>query len=715
MARTTQLISNFGSGEVSPRLRGRVDQERYQNSCRIMENMLTTVLGPAVRRPGTRFVSEVKNQASRTAALPFEFNVEQAYIIEMGDLYFRFYKDKARIESPPGTPVEVVTPYAQANLFDANGVLQVQYAQSADVLYLVHGKYPPQKLGRLSHTSWTMTEIDFQDGPYLDENSDVALTLTPSAVSGAITVTATGHAPFAATDVGRLLRIGHLADNWLPLTAYAAGDIRHNLGNVFECKVAGTSGAAATGGPNDISDYVSDGTVSWRWKNAWGMQWGWAKITGFTSSTVVSATVKGNFAAATASYAWRLGAWSDTTGWPVAVSFHEEALWFATGQRLDRSHVADFENFAPGVEDDEARTYVLAADQVNAIQWMRSLDVLLLGSKGGEWSFETEPNLRARRQTLRGGLPLSVAISNEVLFVQRQGRKLYQMIFSDQIAGYGVSDLTLVAEHITLSGIVSMAYQQEPWSILWAVRADGQLIGLTYLRSEQVIGWHRHPMVNGFVESVSVIPGPDGDELWMVVRRTINGAVKRYMEVLEPPLPDDGLQADAWYVDSGLKYVGAPTSTLSGLDHLEGESVQILGDGAVHPARTVSAGAVTLDAPVSKAIAGLGYVSVLAPQPPEGVGVEGSTMGKINRVANVVMRLDRSLGGKIGRSLSKLQTVPLRSAGDVMDAPPPLFTGDYKLVFPGDYGSQADVYIVQDLPLPWTVLCLSYQMRYNEG
>ena len=715
MPRLTSLISNFSSGEVSPRMRGRSDQARYQNACRVMENMVTTILGPSARRPGSRFVAEVKTSASRTESIPFEFNVEQTYVIEIGNLYMRFYKDKFRIESPPGTPVEIAAPWAQADLFGADGAHLLGYTQSADVLYLVHAKYPPHKLSRLSHTSWTLTRIAFQDGPWLEENFTIAQTMTPSATTGAITLTATGHAPFVATDIGRLVRVGHPAANWVALTAYVAGDIRQNLGNIFECMVAGTSGAASTGGPNDISDYINDGTVQWRWRNADGTQWGWAEITGFTSSTVVSATVKGRFAAATASFQWRLGAWSDTTGWPAAVSFHEEGLWFAKDQRLDRSGVGDFENMAPGVEDDQAKTYVLASDQVNAIQWMRSLDSLLLGTRGSEWSFSPEPDLRARRETLRGSRGLSAVISNQVLFVQRNGRKLYQMSHQYRDDPYGVTDLTQLADHVTLSGIVDIAFQQEPWSILWCARADGQLIGLTYLREEEVIGWHRHPMSNGFVESVCVIAGPSGDELWMIVRRIINGVTKRYMEVLEPPLGDDGLLADAWYVDSGLKYDGAPTSTLSGLDHLEGQTVSILADGEARPTAVVTGGAVSLAKPASKAIVGLGYRSILEPLPPEGPGAEGTTVGKKGRVAQLLVRLDRSLGGKIGRSLTGLQEIPARKASDPMDAPPPLFTGDHKLVFPGDYSSQQEVFIVQDLPLPWTVICLTYEMRVSDG
>jgi hypothetical protein len=668
MARVNHIVTTFNAGELTPRLDGRVDLDFYRSGCRALENMIPLPQGPATRRPGSRFIAEVKDSAKRTALLPFEFSSLQAYEIEVGDQYFRFYRDKARIESPPGTPVEIATPYQLADLFDADGRLRLKITQSADVLYLCHPNYAPRKLSRTAHTSWTLSLVTFLDGPYLDENVDATRTLTPSATTGSITIAATGHAPFAASDVGRLVRIKH------------------------------------------------------------GTTWGHAEITAFTSSTQVSATVKTAFGGTTAQPAWRLGLYSATTGYPAAVTFHDQRLVFAGAavrpQRFDGSKVGDFENFAPGTTDSDPIAYSIDSNQVNGIRWLSSTRDLLIGTLGGEFRARgdtesaplTPTNVSVKRQTAHGSSDMPpIEAYSSVLFVQRQNRKLRELAYTIEAEGYRAPDMTIRADHIMRDGVISLAYQQEPWSIVWACRKDGTLLGFTYQRDESVTAWHRHPMAGAVVEAVSVIPGAGFDQLWMVVRRTINGVSRRYIEVLEDPLQDDQAASEAVYVDCALSYAGAAVTSISGLGHLEGELVSIWTDRGVHPRRTVNGGQVSLDFAVTRAAIGLPATWRLWPMRFEAGAQAGAAQGQTKRVDQVVVRLYRSTGVRIGRDELTLDEVPIRTAEDLLGAAPQLISGDRKINFNGRYDTDGSVLLQGSDPGPVTVVAMIPRVTTNEG
>jgi hypothetical protein len=664
MPRAAPIQTNFTAGELSPRLKGRVDLSKYYNGVQTLENMVIHPHGGASRRSGTRYVAEVKTSSKKVRLVPFEFSTIQAYILEFGDLYIRIYKDEGRIESPPGTPVEVTTPYTESDLAG------IKFAQSADTMYLVHPSHAPRKLTRTSHTSWTLTVVDFIKGPFLAENEGGGKELTPSAVSGNITITATGHSPFAATDINRLVYIRH--------------------------------------------------TGSWP-------SGGYARITSFISSTQVNATVKENFQVDSAATTWRLGSWSGTTGWPESVAFYEERLFFGGNsnqpQTLWGSMTGDFENFTEGTLDSNAVTFTIATDRVNAIRWLSPGRVLVLGTIGGEFIMQagaqdeviTPTNINIRRHTNRGcANVLPVRIGHVVLYLQRAARKLRELVFDFQSDGFVAPDLTLLAEHVSEGGIIEMAYAQEPDSVLWCARADGTLLGMTYERDQEVVGWHRHILGGSFasgqaaVESIAVIPSPneDHDQLWLVAKRTVNGVTKRYIEFMEEAFPSDGAQTDAFFVDSGLTYNGAAATTISGLDHLEGESVQILADGAVHPDKTVLSGQITLEKAASVAHIGCGFVSRVQTLPFEAGSADGTAQGKTKRVHEAIIRFWNTVGAKVGPDTNTLDVVPFRGGSDAMGAPPALFTGDKRVKFPAGYEKVARVMVFQEQPLPMTVLAV---------
>ena len=485
MARGAAQLSNFTAGELSPRLDGRNDLAKYSAGCQTVENMVIYPHGAAARRPGTQYVAEVKSSAAKTRLIPFEFSTTQTYILELGNEYIRFYRDNGQILSG-GSAYEISSPYLTAELFD------IKFAQSADVMYITHPSHKTRKLSRTGHTSWTLAEVDFVNGPYLDTNSSTT-TITASAhtVGTGRTFTASA-STFVSTDVGRLVRFRD----------------------------------------------------------------GYANITGFTSATVVTVEILKDTGSTSGSTDWSLGAFSSTTGHPSCVSFFEQRLVFAATlnnpQTVYFSKSGDYENMDANiggtVADDDAIIYTIASNQVNAIRFMAAGRTLIIGTAGGEFTVSgggdndavTPTNIMIKKQSNHGAANTdAIAVANATLFLQRAKRKIRELAYNFDVDGYTAPDLTILAEHITEGGIVEMAYQEEPLAIIWCVRGDGELVALTYQREQEVVAWHRHVFGGAFgtgkavCESVAVIPTEDSEyELYMIIKRTINGATKRYVEFL---------------------------------------------------------------------------------------------------------------------------------------------------------------------------------------
>ena len=733
MPRTTLAITSFVSGELGSKLDGRTDFEKYRTGCKTLQNFIVHPQGAATRRVGTQFISEVKTSANKTRLIPFEFSTTQTYILEFGNEYIRFYKDKGQILSGV-SPYEISTPYLTSQLFE------IKFAQSADVLFICHPSHAVRKLSRTGHTNFTLTELDFNNGPYIDENQ-TATTLTPSATTGSITVTASANT-FVSTDVGRIIKL----------------------------------------------------------------QGGYVKITAFTSATQVTALVKSDLTATTAVTAWSLGAFSDTTGHPSCVSFFEQRLVFA-GTNLEPQTVyfsksGDYENFTAGTIADDAMIYTIASNDVNRVRYLKAQRTLIVGTTGGEFTVSadgtgaslTPTNVTIKRQSAYGTADTdALTAGNAIIFLQKAKRKIRELAYNFDVDGYVAPDLTILNDAITNSGVNEFCYQQEPSSIIWAVRDDGVLIGLTYQRSENVVAWHKHLLggsfgsqTNGIVESAATISGVlDEDELWVIVKRTINGSTKRYVECFSDFDFDELDSSSFKFVDSFLTYAGATTTlngsinnsastitltdassftasgviiidserisysgksvndltgcvrgfnstvavahttgatvkqvanTLSGLTHLEGQSVGILGDGATHADKTVTSGAITLDRYVNKAVVGLNYSSVLQTMRIEGGAEEGTSQGKTKRISKVVLRLFETVGVKVGPDLNNLETVPFRKSSDPLDTPVSTFlAGDKEIEFRDDYNTDGFVFVKQDQALPCSVLAIYPTVVTSDG
>ena len=906
-----QLLSipSFTAGELSSSMEGRTDFAKYFNGATNIENFVVLPHGPITRRPGTYFVSEIKTSSAKTRLIPFTFSTEQTYVLEFGNTYIRFFKDDGQItegnkvisaitKANPGVVTATSHGYSNGDFVNISGVVgmtevnnktfkvankatntfqltdidgtnvnttnfttyssggiankiyqittefttaqifDLKFAQSADVMYITHPNHEASKLSRTGHTSWSLDEVDFETkGPYLDANTTTT-TITPQQTAAASGKTLTlsavtgvnGGVGWLATDVGRIVKFNG----------------------------------------------------------------GTAKITARTNATVAVATIVDAFTNTNATASFQLGSFSDTTGHPSCVSFFEQRLVFAATsdqpQTMFFSKSGDYENMTSGT-DAERLFYTIASNQVNAIKSLKATRTLICMTTGGEYSVSagnssaiTPTNISIVKQSNYGSAGVdALSIGNATIFLQRAKRKIRELAYNFDTDGYVAPDLTILADHISETGIVQMDYQQEPYSIVWAARTDGVLSGLTYNRLENVVAWHRHIIggksdttkniiqqqisftsnttivstsnntitlsshglstgdpvyyyaasnvigglnisslyytirtdantiklattaanatagtaisftsapssdttqyiyqgvnvssnfiysaAHGFttgdifyydntgtaigglaentkyyvekidnnqfklysnktlttvvditsahtseqtdnilthakVESVAVIDGDgDEDQVWVIVQRWINGAVRRYVEYFTPFDFNEDLYA-FHYLDSGLSYVGGDTTSLTGLDHLEGEVVDIIGEGSTQTAKTVASGAITLSTATEQAKVGLLYSSDLQTMRLD-EGYTETTQTKTKRIYDLSVRFQNTVGASVGPNAATLTAIDFRASGSAMNLPIPLFTGDKSIEFDTGYGTEGLVYIQQPQALPMTIL-----------
>ncbi len=762
----------FTAGEWSPRLYGQFDQKKYNTAAAQLQNLLIQTHGPIVRRPGTIFIAETKifTPSKKVRLIPFEFSSIQAYILEFGDLYIRFYKDQGQIYDG-AVPYEITSPYLATELAFLWSI------QSADTMYLTHGSHRPNKLTRTGHIIWTFNNIIFVDGPYLKENT-TAITLQPSATTGNITITAVpvagaekvvdgdfavaapwiygagwAHdgANFEADHTAGAGNIAPLEQNIsavadktylvvftiknrttgsvIPSVGGVNGPTRGADGTYSQTITTATTGnlkfsptADFNGSIDDVSvketsgvtDIFQFGHVGSYWRIKDGGTWGYVEITSIVDNLHANATVKKTLGGVAAVTTWREGAWSGVRGYPSCCTFHEERLIFGgtsyQPQTLWGSKSADFENFTPEdtITDAGPFTYTLASDQMNVLRWLISARLLMAGTMSGEWKISgssvntpiTPTDISARKDTSYGSNEVSpLSIGNIVMFIQKYGRKVRELTYSYADDSYVAPDMAILNEHITKGGILETAYQKEPDQTLWAIRADGILLSMVYERPQEVVGWSPHP-TDGLWESVAVIPGLTQDEVWLACNRTVGGVTKRYVELMQPlDWGDD--QKDCFFVDCGLTYDAGPATTFH-LDHLIGKTVAVLANGATHPDCLVSgAGTITLNRSASVVQAGLPYTPQFKNLRPEVKTQTGTIQALTKQINQIVLRLRDTLGIQIGPDEDNLFDVYFREVADDMDAPPPLFTGDYPIEYPGGYDKEGQFIIRQNQPLPF--------------
>lgn len=843
MARVATAFSNFTAGELSPRLDGRTDIKKYFNGCKTLTNMIVHPHGSVARRPGTKFVMDTKTMDESVRLIPFEFNTEQAYVIELGSQYMRFYKDNAIIVNTSTSSISsitkaspaVVTTSGNHNLSTGDAIVLGSVAGMTEVNNIQF------KVVVVNATTLQLKTTD-------DDNFNTSNFST-------------------YTSGGTVFSIYEIS------TPYGESDLQ-------QIKFAQSADLMYLTHPSYPVQKLSR--------------------TGHTNWTLAAVSITGSPSPALN---------TSSGNYPSVVSFFEQRLVFANTnnnpQSLWFSKSNDYENFTTGTNADDAMIFTIASNQVNSIRYLSASRSLIVGTVGGEFLVTgsdtvdglSPTNINIRRQATYGSADVSaVPVGNVTLFLQRAKRKIRELVYNYDSDNYVAPDLTILSEHVTESNVKELAYQQEPHSIVWTLREDGILSGMTYQRTENVVAWHKHifggrsntgkstnvktvsftanstnvnttnntitltnhqfnvadgvsyyatsnkiggiehdrfyyvipvdsntiklaltpddaisavgidlqsapntdttqyfylgvnisndtflsgghgfgvgdfvylyagsqSVLGGFnttskyyvdpldndvfklasdeelnnyvkissvptssttyfwlthakVESIAVIPS-DGaeDVLYLVINRFINGSTRRYVEYLTAYDYGDK-QADGFFVDSGLSYVGNKTNTLSGSFHLEGETIDATTDGSAHPQITISNARASLQNSAKKIKLGFNYESVLQTMRVEVQAEDGTAQGKIKRIHDVTIRLFKTLGVEIGGSLTSMERIPFRDSSMPMTQSVKLFTGDKDAEFRGDYDKEGYVYVRQNLPLPLTVLAIYPRLNIFDG
>lgn len=688
----TQNVLN--GGEISPLLRGRVDQPRYNTGAREMLNMVPMPQGGATRRPGTRYLGTAKSQTSRL--VPFVFSETQGRILEFGDKTMRVWLPDGRLVSSGSEPYVVSTPFAASDL------RAVRFAQSADVVYFAHPSYSPCKLSRYSDNDWRWTTLTFMPSiaapqqpalQILDKRADDDKPKNPSRTDYSYLVTAidgeTGEessaSPAATIEAEALNSVDyHIRITWPAVSGASEYRIYKKKTGVF-----GFIGRAS-----------KDDTI--------------------TATTTLQYYDDKNIGADTEDTPIEhKNPFEGSGNYPSQVFFHQQRLGFAaTANRpitFWLSRTGDFESMASSVppKDDDAIEVTLAATQANRIVWLQpDRNALAFGTEGSEWTLQssegvvlTPSTVSFQLQTTNGGegTVSALSVGGGVLYVQRGSGAVREFAYNYSADKYLGQDLTILARHIIKDrDITAWAYQQEPYSTLWCVLSDGTFAGLTYMKEQDVIGWHRHT-TDGSILDVAVIPGTPDDQVWFLVRRTAGVFIER----LESFFDSDNLD-DAFFLDSALHYSGEAADTFSGLGHLSGRTVQVFADGGTIDGLTVSAGGeLKLKSPAKSVHIGLPYTSRVIPNLPEVQTQQGWTLMHNRKISAVRVRTYRSMSFLAGIAGNLSPIVDRHIKGGAFSVRPFFSDGtDLNMETCGGWSSESPLVFEVSSATPLTILAI---------
>jgi hypothetical protein len=607
----------------------------------------------------------------------------------------------------PGTGDTTITPVTTQGTvipspYSSAEVDELQFAQSNDFLFIAHKDHRPAQLTRTSDTQWAFDDVDFIDGPYLDENVIDTDTITTTARS-------LGDRTSLTLSDAAIINDG---DGWKST----------DIGRIVRFK--------STGGSNDIPGYV--------------------EIDDIQSPTVAAGKILQQvYGAVGAKYKWRLGAWYQGN-YPRAVSFAEQRLCFGgepdAPNFITTSNTGKFNVMRPTalnheatVEDTHSLRVAIADNHLQTVLWLSNARTLLAGSESAVFAIRASvdgeafapTNINAVKVAAIGSDAVQpVSVADRVVFPTRNGQGLRGMVADSQDAENSVpDDVAILARHVfgRIERIEEIAYQFDRRSVVWMVRSDGVLLGCTYVPEQQVFAWHQHKLGGSFdggdavVESVGVAQagGTGHDRVWLVVKRTVGSTTVRHVEFFEDEWTD-GVATSQRYVDSHpAAYSGAATTQFGGFAHLVGETVQVLGDGAVLEDAVVEEapagyGRIVTDREYTDLVAGYGYTSTFESLPLEIPDQRGTSMGKAKRADHVVLRLWDSHTGEVAtigwdgepRSWSP---VIQRGAGDVHGSPVAPFTGDKSVNVEGESTMDLRIRIRQTQPVAFNLLAMTVE------
>ena len=759
MAKLDTIQTSFASGEWSSPLWGRSDLAQYASACAIVENWIIRPYGSIITAGGTEYINACKTGGTTSVVrvMPFVFSRTDAYVIEMGVGYFRFYNDGAVVTSNGSLPYEVAHTYAASEIND------IDFKQKNDVIWLTHDDNPVRRLIRTASNNWTLEDYDIIGGPFLTENTTLTIKLNPSGTNGTINITVSPTNSSLFTVSGATL--GHKNTYW-------------RIG------AASTTTDSTTG--LDVQGYV--------------------QLTNIVNSYTATATVIKILGSTTATSEWSEGAFSSVRGYPALVTFHKQRLTLArtdyepNGLWMSKPFVYD-DFGVNGGQDGDAIDIELASGEADDLKFLASGKSLHAGSYGGDFSISsgdgsplTPSNTNSAKETgwgAEGIIPQK--IGSFFYYVQRFGKKLREMSYDWVNDAFKSKDATILAPHVagtsSTGGFTELAYQQNPDSVLWCLSTNGTIATMTREVDQELIAWSRQT-TDGTYESICAIPSYDEnyDEIWVVVSRTINSSTVRYIERFKNHIPPSR-QDLCWNLHSALRYnaytayttttislsatsgtsvlvtsstasftssdvgqrirsidangatngelkITGYTSTtivlgnityafssstvaanswglsvdeISSLGHLEAKTVSVLADGGVDkPTKTVSNASITLAYNYFVVLVGLAYTPTLETLPQEKAAQRGTAQGKLQRINEITFKVNRSFTGfYVGWKAGEMDKFRLRDQTTLMGTPPSLTTGTLTPdVFRGGYERGAKVRIEVRDPLPVELLSI---------
>ena len=749
----------FSGGEFSPSLYSRVDVQKYSTGLKRLKNFIVQPHGGTSNRSGFQFLNKAKTPAKKTRVIPFEFSIDQSYVLEFGEYYVRFRRDGGLILTDLLAIFEVVTPYAEADL------AQIKYTQSADVLFLFHPNYPIKRLTRFQDNGWTLDDFPFTSGPFMPEKKTTTFTISTSGsypragflypgYSGGTLTVSTSSTFFFANIVGSQLRLNQYfqsatsahtftANTFVPpITTMCKGGWRLRTtgtwsGDIFVLKNnPGTSAGwtqvlnvkrSSTGEPNlDITGSEEElcvlGIIVDNFSGTCNVE---LTRDAFQSSGSVKVLTIVNVYTATVSIveavsmdsgiiSWQEGSWSLARGYPTCGGFYQDRFIAAATpseqQTVWTSKTGNYYNFGTTfpLEDTDGVSVNLPSRKMNAIKNLIPLSEILaftsasecgVGDTGGVF---TPSTVKTKTYGYRGSSGVDpVIVGNRVIMVQSMGSVVRDFGYDFQADGFTGNDLSIFSSHLFKNfDVVEMAYQQEPDSLVWVVRSDGKLLSMTYMKEQDILAWTWHE-TDGLVESICSIPGDGQNDLYAVINRS----GERFIEKLSKRLASDEDASLGTFLDSFLTYDGAATTTITGLSHLNGRVVTALCDGRVVKNLTVTAGSITLPVAAELVHVGLPYTSDFQTLNVQVPMADGSGYGRLVKISEVAFNFLNSRGGFIGPDEDNLDEI-IELAPAFLSDPKELFTGDFKQIISSGYEPGGSVFYRQSDPLPVTILAV---------
>lgn len=662
----------FNSGIITSKLISRDDLKQYNQGLAEAYNFMCSKYGPISKRVGTQFIWDLGTPSKSLFTIPFVFSVRQSLVLEFIPNKIRFYTFDGVQFGPIEDPDNEGQIYSIDTPFTEDILENISYVQSLDVIYLAipGGKMPPKELRRKANNNWELIDFVYDDGPYLDRNFQSSKKVKISATgTGDKTFTLTGWT-LASTDVGRHLRMN-----------FKDGD-------------------------ND------------RWC------WGIVKTVADDGKSGTITMQEGAAAATTDTTIWRLGAWSETTGYPTKVTIHEQRLVFAgitDKPWIWMSNAFSYHNFSPSdyngtMTDSNAIYYDASTDKVSNILWIKSVKSLLVGTELSELRMYSAGTALSptdcvvNKESSYGSFEAEPVVTDDVIiFIQRLQRTLRSISYDYYRDAYLGPELTLFAESLTQQGIKKVIYQKEPYSILWVLREDGTCIACTFDSAQDVVGWTEVALADG-AQIADLLSVPSSaykqDVVIFFVDREINGTKKRYVELLSREFLDNVTQKDAVFLDCAQRWI-APTdeegkqtskTELSGLSYLEGKTVSVTSEGAYLEDVVVKDGKINLSEPVKDVWVGLPYDAYFTTLERDFQDRQLSSKNAKLRIYRLVLYIIRTLGMTVKQVIGGIETELITfSPQSNTDTPPDAIT------------SQEEI----DLMTNWTDRDMKYKLKFE--